>query len=888
MGAPQLAEHQDLERRKDLLRSCVLFQEADAAVLDFVAAHCESAHFKKGQCIILENEANDSVFFIARGAVEIVSYLSAENRIQRLALLKAGSHFAEFSVLTRSARSGSAYAFEDCELLRMPGVHFLAMLNQFPAVRLGLLHRLAALNQQVEGQRDVIPYYQDGEIHASPQLLQILPVQQWQKLGAIPVSLRAGLLTVVVKDPRNQKLLTYLSSSFPSLEVSVHIVGEQRFEVLHTSASRAAAIANVVPLRRTDEPVYESINACLKASALFGGFTDKSLEQLLPHLKQADFKAGDLLLEAGQVLPAYYLIAKGSVLLSRPMSGTTASAPVQTLRAGDGIGEAMMIVEAKSACSLRALDDVSVVVVPKEVILHLLSHAPSVLSLALILMRRLQRLGHTPVYKHYDSSDAPDFALLSHLLPPNVVSEETVLPLALRDGEVTLGTVSVDSSSAMVKAGRYLLDHRVRFAGISEEQFKAWQPKYLAAYQAGHAALRSKATLADGSFDVPRWINEILVRGFQSRASDIHFEPGFDGMTTRFRIDGVLREQGERLSKEAMSGVVNRLKVLSHMDIAVQHLPQDGHLEIEIGTSVYMARVSTLPVKHGEKMVLRLIRSRGSVIPLDMIAPDLRTINVLQSVAAAHQGLFLVTGPTGSGKTTTLYSLLRTINQVGVNVISLEDPIEMEISGVNQVAIQTKRGLDFGAALRSVLRQDPDVVMVGEIRDEESAGIVFEAAITGHLVLSTLHSGSSLDVVPRLQELGVARTTMAEGLLGVLTQRLVRAICKACSTERPIHDWERQLIVETLKLDAVPKYLKHGTGCASCGHTGYHDRLPVFEIWRNNLAMRDGLRAGVSTHELQQIARKDGFQTIFEFGLRMVLSGLTTAEEVKRVLTADS
>lgn len=885
MGAPRLDEHEHIDRTKEKLRACILFQDADDAVLNFVAPYCESIAYKKGQCIILENEANDSVFFIAHGAVEIVSYLSAENRVQRLALLKSGSHFADFSVLTKSARSGSAYAFEDSELFKIPGAQFLAVLTQFPAVLKGLVHRLATLNQSADAAKDAIPYFLESAIQPSPQVLQIMPVSQWQKLGAIPVSLTAGLLKVAIKDPHNQKLYSYFQTSFPNVEISVHVVGDQQFDSLHAAASKPAG--RIASPKKNATPVFDTDLACLRASSLFGSFQEKSLEQLLGHIKRADFKSGDRIVATGSKMNDYLIIAKGTVAMSRSIFGATASAPITILQPGDGIGEAQVLTDTPYTCSLRALEDVSVLTVPKAVVIHLMNTPGFALAMARVLMKRMQMLGHTTVLKYYQSNDAPDFSSLVHLLPPNLVEEEKVLPLALKDGEIVLGIASPDGANCMVKVGRYLLDYRVQFAGLSEEQFKLWHPKYKAAYQTVHSAGRSKSTNADGTVDVPKWVNEILARGYQERASDIHFEPGIDGMTVRYRIDGVLREHNEKLSTEFVTSVVNRMKIQAQMDISVQHAPQDGHLEADIGSNRVMARVSSLPIKHGEKIVLRLVRGRGSVVPLDMIAPDLRTINLLQGVANSKQGLFLVTGPTGSGKTTTLYSLLRSINQVGVNVVSLEDPIEMEIGGVNQVAIQSKRGLDFSAALRSVLRQDPDVIMVGEIRDEESAGIVFEAAITGHMVLSTLHSGSAFDVVPRLQELGVPRGTMAEGLMGVLTQRLVRGICKSCVTERPIKDWEKDLFKKYLNVENPPATLKYGTGCSVCGQTGYHGRLPVFEVWRNNQNMREALRSDASPFDLQTLARKDGFETIFEFGLRMVLSGLTTAEEIRRVLTTD-
>ena len=386
-------------------------------------------------------------------------------------------------------------------------------------------------------------------------------------------------------------------------------------------------------------------------------------------------------------------------------------------------------------------------------------------------------------------------------------------------------------------------------------------------------------------FDPVQALSTILAEGSLNRSSDIHLEPNDDHMSIRYRVDGVLIERDETIPSEYAPEIINRIKVMAEMDISVSKAPQDGQLKMKIEDEDFLARVSTLPTKKGEKAVLRVIKSNSPVVPLNMLAPDRRTVNILKRIAGARQGLFLVTGPTGSGKSTTLYSLLHEINNVGVNIVTLEDPVEKEIPGLSQVQINKKAGLSFVSALKAFLRQDPDVIMVGEIRDEESARIVTEAAITGHLVLSTMHTNSSLDVANRLEELGVSPVTIAAAMLGTVSQRLLRANCKTCLIERVPNQFEIALFKEFLPQVEPPKLVKEGTGCPRCNNTGYLDRIPVFEIWRNTDKMTHTLAHMDRWENLKTVAKEDGFESLIEFALKMVLSGLTSMDEVKRCLS---
>lgn len=875
MGAPRLDDIQ-LQELTDFFQTCSIFDGADPTAFVYAAENSELLHFKQGDPIILENEVNDSVHFVVQGAVEIAAYLPEEKRVQRLILLKEGSQFGEFSVLTRSPRSGSAYAYSDCVVVRLPGPAFLAMVEAYPTVAINLLGNLARFSQSALSKDEFIPLYVDGSRVLTEQVLQILPQAMWKKFNVAPVSLKAGVLSVAVRDPHNTAFFMHFQTAFPKLEVSVSIVGEREFNSLLENVTLA-------PAQATSRATASEIDyvGCLKDSKLFGHLSTSVIEALLPRLKVVSVKAGDPVLQVGQVIENSFVVLRGSIQMSRPVRGSNAVAPALLLREGESFGDEQVLLDVVSPCSCRAMEETDLLVIPKDVLNELLDEAGFVFAFIRSLAQRLQKFGHVSGIHYVPTESKFDFNQVATVFSMTVIDEEKIVPLRLEDGELTIGFVNPESSSTLIRIDRYLADYRVRIAGITDDQFRNYRMALKAIVE---AAKPPTATTVSEKVDVVKWVNSVLADGYRSGASDIHFEPTLTGFTVRFRIDGVLRESGRKLPSELIPQAVSRVKILSSMDIAITHVPQDGHLQTEAENLKVQARVSTLPVKQGEKIVLRLIREKNSVVPLEMIAPDRRIVRVLKSVTERRQGLFLVTGPTGSGKTSTLYSLLKLINQVGVNVISIEDPVEMELRGVNQVEINSKRGLEFADALKSVLRQDPDVVMVGEIRDAESARVVFDAAMTGCLVLSTLHSGTSFDAVHRLKDLGISPDQIAEGLVGVITQRLVRKVCKHCERDHALTDTEREMFALVPHLE-VPQTLKRGDGCTSCGQTGYSGRLPVFETWANQRVIGDGIRACHSTAELEAAARANGFETLFEFGLRLIQSGSTTPEEIRRVLS---
>ena len=383
-----------------------------------------------------------------------------------------------------------------------------------------------------------------------------------------------------------------------------------------------------------------------------------------------------------------------------------------------------------------------------------------------------------------------------------------------------------------------------------------------------------------GERPVIQLVDRIIAEGIQSRASDIHLEPEEAGVAVRYRIDGVLR-QAMVLPKAAGIPLVSRVKIMAQLDIADRLRPQDGRARVAISGSRVDLRVSTLPASQGEKVVIRVLDQRSTILSLDSLGllPD--ELTRIHELLMAREGIVLVTGPTGSGKTTTLYSMLRSVQGRGVNIVTVEDPVEYRLQGIVQVQVNEKAGLTFPAALRSILRQDPDVILVGEIRDKETANIAVQASLTGHLVLSTLHTNDAASSVTRLVDIGIESYKIAAALKGVVAQRLMRRLCNSC----------RELAVGQVP-ERMQKYfpeqgtLYRAVGCPECSMTGYRGRLAIEEVLQVTEEVERRIASNESVDRINDAAREGGMRSLWESAVAHVRKGETTIEELLRVLEA--
>lgn len=384
--------------------------------------------------------------------------------------------------------------------------------------------------------------------------------------------------------------------------------------------------------------------------------------------------------------------------------------------------------------------------------------------------------------------------------------------------------------------------------------------------------------ITDEDSPIVRLVDQMIQQAIQLRASDIHVDPGENHLLIRYRIDGALRT--ERLIPKQMQGFITaRLKIMAKLNIAERRLPQDGRIKVQFDFRIVDIRVSSLPTIYGEKIVLRLLDSSTGLKSIDQLGFFGTSISKFKDMIQRPYGILLITGPTGSGKTTTLYSALNELNSESANIITVEDPVEYQLEGINQVQVNSQIGLTFAAGLRSILRQDPNIVMVGEIRDTETAEIAVRASLTGHLVLSTLHTNDAISTVIRLRDMGVEPYLIASSLLGVVAQRLVRKICSDCKVAYEPTEQE-QLFFRKYNLEV--KQLHLGKGCGNCNHTGYRGRVAIHEVLAVDDRMRELIAASASVDELRDASVAQGMAPLMEDGILKVSEGLTTLQEVLR------
>ena len=376
-------------------------------------------------------------------------------------------------------------------------------------------------------------------------------------------------------------------------------------------------------------------------------------------------------------------------------------------------------------------------------------------------------------------------------------------------------------------------------------------------------------------------VNYLIMQAVQLKASDIHIEPEEKTLNIRYRVDGLLRRQSP-LPKDLSGAVISRFKIMSGLDISEKRLPQDGRIIMKIGNKDIDFRVSTCPTIHGENVVLRILDKSGVVLGLETLGFPAKELGMFQEMIHSPYGIILVTGPTGSGKTTTLYSALQILNKETVNIMTVEDPVEYQFPGIRQVPVNVKTGLTFAAALRSFLRQDPNIIMLGEIRDHETAEIAIQAALTGHLVLSTLHTNDSSSAFSRLIDMGIEPFLVSSSILGVMAQRLIRRVCERCKESYAPSEEALRNIGLADKIGQNITFNK-GIGCKLCNSSGYKGRLGIYEILKVSPKVQETVLKRASADDIRAIAIKEGLSTLRDAALQKLLAGLTTPEEVMRV-----
>jgi len=469
------------------------------------------------------------------------------------------------------------------------------------------------------------------------------------------------------------------------------------------------------------------------------------------------------------------------------------------------------------------------------------------------------------------------------LIPKKLAERYKVIPISKKDGALVIGMVNPFDLEALDVISRFT-GMRIKPVAIKEEEFNEAFSKYYGEVKSIEELLEEilEEKVPPGETDtrVIQIVNYIILKGVKDKASDIHIEPAEAVTRIRYRVDGVMN-LGFILPKQIHSSIVTRIKLISQLNISETRLPQDGRTAFKVGEKEIDLRVSTLPSIYGEAVVMRLLGLNEALPKLEELGFTPHNYNLINKAAQKPYGIILVTGPTGSGKTTTLYALLNKIFTVQKTIITVEDPVEYKWELIRQVQVNPKAGLTFARALRSILRQDPDIILVGEIRDEETAEISTQAAQTGHLVLTTLHTNDAISSIPRLSELGVKPFLIGNSLIAVSAQRLVRVICPYCKYSYSASLEEKEYLRLPKKEDLT---LYRGKGCEKCKFTGYLGRTVIAEILLIDRELEDLIINQASPVKILDVAVDKGFRTMFEDGKQKILDGITTVEELRRVL----
>jgi general secretion pathway protein E len=523
-----------------------------------------------------------------------------------------------------------------------------------------------------------------------------------------------------------------------------------------------------------------------------------------------------------------------------------------------------------------------------EILLGMKAITAEALGFALAAQQGLDFLKSIP-------DDAANAELLE-LIPIAFAKEYKIFPMNRVDGRLTVAVANPSDTrplndlasltGACVEATVATPEEILRAINRSYERQAGQTEEFIEDIEGGSGTLAAgfePADLLDTSDEAPiiRFVNSLITQAYKQRASDIHIEPFERELIARYRIDGILYEV-LRPPHRAQASIISRIKIMANLNIAEKRLPQDGRFRVRIAGKDVDVRVSTLPTAFGERVVMRLLDKASNVLTLEEIGMDPTMLRLINNMITKSHGIFLVTGPTGSGKTTTLYASLTRLNSREKNIITVEDPIEYQLPGVGQIQVNPKIDLTFAAGLRSILRQDPDIIMVGEIRDGETAEIAVQSALTGHMVFSTLHTNDAASALTRLVEMGIEPFLAASSIVGIMAQRLVRQICPHCKESyRPTPEMLREMGLAGSVPEGVEFY--RGAGCSQCMDIGYRGRTGIYELMTVDEQVRDLLLQNKDSASIKSAAVKKGMKTLRDAGLALALAGETSIEEILRV-----
>jgi type IV pilus assembly protein PilB len=701
-------------------------------------------------------------------------------------------------------------------------------------------------------------------------------------------------------------------------------------------------LVTATPESASQAPPAPASQHYLRKVQLFSTLGDEECRMVEGRLKSREFAPMQAIVKEGALGDSMYVIRKGAVEVRKRDANTGIDFLLTELEAGSCFGEMALLTSMPRTASVVATEPTECSVLERGDFEELLLTQPKIaVSLSQVLAERLQESNQQTGIEYIHLAKLQFDPRVLVLVPQPMILQHKILPVAFSNSRLTLAMVNPNNLVALDDVRRVVKGVIIEPVATSEEDFKRFvsttyadvikkeeekeiQAKNRAAEQMraapgskvaaegerfgsqadslenilnslqnealksieleeSQSASESVTDLSKSAEDAPiiRLANNILALAIKRGASDIHVEPQENELIVRFRVDGIL-ESVQTLPKKIQMGLISRLKILSKLDIAEKRLPQDGRISVRMEDRPIDFRVSTIPSKWGEKVCMRILDKSNTLLGLDKLILNGDALAIVRGMIAEPYGIIYVTGPTGSGKTTSLYSALAELNEPGVNISTAEDPIEYDLPRVNQVQAHKDIGLDFARILRAFLRQDPDIILVGETRDRETAQIAVEAALTGHLVFTTLHTNDAAGAFTRLGEMGVEPFLMSSSTIGAIAQRLTRRLCQDCKEAYPPD--ELALKYMDIQPDPDLKFFRN-KGCAKCSYTGFRGRVGVYEVLRMNQALRRLVSQGSTAEALTEEAVRGGMKTLKDYSVWLLRNGWTTMEEVLQVVS---
>ena len=642
----------------------------------------------------------------------------------------------------------------------------------------------------------------------------------------------------------------------------------------------------------------------LNESELLAAFPQNYKEQLARHLKRMEFAKGQTIFKEGDPGDALYLIEFGTVGVYVTDAAMGIDFEIARLTDNQCFGEMALLTEEPRSATCRAIDASIIHALSSQVFTALLNGAPQMsAALCKILAKRVQTLNRSQGMQFQSLANFKFDPQIYAMIPDTISLQYKIIPLTFVDGTLTVATTNPQNAMGFDAIKRVVRGVQIKPMLISEEDYqkfiklaKAQAPR--AAGPAGPKRPQNIQYFSDADDkedkgrpgatgeDVVQMISSIIGEAIALECSDIHIEPEREGTVVRYRVEGRLRRREQLIPRGAHKGLISRLKVLATLDISEKRLAQDGRFSLNADGRDIDMRLSLMPSKNGEKAVLRMLDSSNALIELPRVILADKIYQVVRKIVSQPHGVILITGPTGSGKTTTMYSMLMERKSPEINIVTVEDPIEYSIPGITQTQVNESIGLSFADMLRSFLRQDPDIILVGETRDSKTARMALEAGLTGKLVLTSFHTNDTIGAIVRLKEMGCEAFTLSNALQGVVCQRLLRRLCPACAQPFPYPEPVVKSLIQAkvFTADAVPPMFQP-KGCPACNNTGFKGRVAALEVLVANDALRHMISINASPGAIATVAAEKGAQvSLARYGSFLLANKLTVPGEVLRVL----